>query len=186
MNVSDVLWEFHKIFEGYEPRAYRDSVGVLTIGVGHANQDTAPFSEGDEWDDEHIHEVWLLDVQRAEELANGWIHRDVPQPFFDTAVDIIFNVGRRPTTFINNLNAGDLEAAAYQILRWVYAGGRVELGLVRRRFAAYAMCLQDNWYDVAMTPLSSKNLDPFNAMIARYGFAIERVEGPARFEIVEV
>lgn len=184
MQASDTLWEFHKEFEGYSPKAYRDSVGVLTIGVGHANQDIEPFTENEEWDNDKIYEVWQRDISRAEELANGWLRREVPQAFFDVAVDIIYNTGRKPATYIACLNAGDLKSAQGEILRWVYAGGRVLLGLVRRRFAGLAMTYGDNWYELAQIPVSSSNLTEFNDAIRKYCYEVERT--PDGLEILRL
>lgn len=185
MKASDTLWEFHKAFEGVRYRAYYDSVGKLTIGVGHANQDIEPFDEDSEWDDDKCYDVWQRDLTRAEELANGWLRREVPQPFFDMLVDLIYNTGRQPRTYMQDLNAGDYEAAVHQLLRWVYAQGHVLLGLVKRRFAGFAMCLGDNWYEIAQCPLSKDNLEDFNRLISRYGYAVEPDE-MSGYVIVEV
>ena len=73
MKVSSFLFEFHKLCEGVHSEAYLDPVGILTIGVGHANQDTATFNKHSKWSDEKIREVWELDVAEAERLANQYL-----------------------------------------------------------------------------------------------------------------
>lgn len=187
MNIdAERLWEFQKIFEGYREHAYDDGVGNLTIGVGHANQDTEPFDADSVWDEDKIFAVWQEDIQRAIDLANGWLRReDIPQPYFDVLVDIIFNVGKKPTGLVRALNTHDLQQANMEILRWVWAGGKVLLGLVKRRFAALAMCYGDNWGEIADCPLSRNNLDEFNGLIRRYGYAVE-THPQQGYEIVEV
>ena len=174
--ASDELLEFHKAFEGYSNEAYDDGTGVLTIGIGHANQDTAPFDATDIWDEDKIIEVWHEDVERAEELAAGWAQKELPQPYFDALVDLVFNTGRRPNGYLAKIHLDDYDGAAVELLRWVYANRKIMLGLVKRRFAMYVHVLGGDWREIANCPLSSKNYDEFNALIGKWGYALERDE----------
>jgi lysozyme len=56
----------------------------------------------------------------------------------DALTSWCFNLGMgnfQKSTLLVKLNAGDFHAAAHEIPRWVYAGGKVLPGLVRRREA---------------------------------------------------
>lgn len=183
--ASDFLLDFHKAFEGYSTTPYDDGTGVLTIGIGHANQDTAQFDSNDVWDDDKIIEVWHDDLERSEELSAGWLQKEVPQPYFDACVDIVFNTGKWPKSFVRKIHIDDYAGAAKEILRWVYAGNRIMLGLVKRRFAMYVHVLGGDWREVADCPLSSKNYDEFNALINKWGYALERGDN-GYLKLVEV
>ena len=70
----------------------------------------------------------------------------VPLSFAEKAAleDFIYNVGRgafRSSTLLRKLNAGDLNGAADEFLKWDVAGGVHLAGLARRRAAERAMML---------------------------------------------
>lgn len=164
MKASDFLYEFHTIFEGKESKPYRDSGGVLTIGVGHTNTKDYPFTPQSNWSDSVIRAVWGRDISVAEMLANSWI-RDldsVPQAYFDALVDLAFNVGQRPTTMLKYMARKEYDKAALELLRWVYCRRNILLGLVKRRLAMYRHVTGGDWRDIAKLNVSSKNLTPIN------------------------
>lgn len=182
MHASDVLFDFHAHFEGVEHQAYDDGTGVLTIGIGHTGND---FDADTVWDDDQIRDAWEKDILTAERLANKWLDgQDVPQELFDALVDLAFNTGTKPKTLIAYVNNGDFEMAIHELPRWVYAGGKVMLGLVKRRLAMYVYCLGGDWQEIANCPLSSRNYQRFNEVISHYGF--ELVEGDDGFVLEEI
>lgn len=163
MKASDELFEFHKKYEGCSEDAYRDVGGVLTIGIGHANQETAEFDLDSHWDMDKIHEVWRLDLKSSEKMANAWIKGfDVSQVFFDALVDLAFNVGRKPKTMLKYLEEGDEDSAREELLRWIYVGKKAYLGLIRRRFAMYLYTMGEDW---------TQNID---SAIVKLGYELER------------
>lgn len=189
--VSDELAEFHKCAEGFSNSTYRDSGNVLTIGIGHANQETAAFEEGDTWSDHKCLDVWKADIDVAVRKANEYIGvDDVPDGLFDAYVDLIFNVGFKPNTMTRYIDKGDFDNAARQLTRWIFVNGQVELGLVKRRMAMYAHTQGDDWREIMNYPLSSKNSDSikgFNELIAKYGFELNSCPNTkARYELKAV
>lgn len=189
--VSDELAEFHKCAEGFSNSTYRDGGGVLTIGIGHANQDTAAFEEGDTWSDHKCLDVWKADIDVAVRKANDYIGvDDVPDGIFDAYVDLIFNTGSNVPTMTKYLNLGEFDNAARQLCRWIFDNGRVELGLVKRRMAMYAHAKGDDWRDIMNCPLSSKSIDSineFNKLIAKYGYKLNPCPNTkARYELKAV
>lgn len=172
--VSDNLAEFHKLAEGFETSTYRDSGGVLTIGIGHANQDTAPFAEGDTWSERQCLDVWRADVAVAEKHANNNISVDnCPQELFDAYVDLIFNTGVVPKTLARKVNVGDFEGATEELPKWVYVNGEVVGGLVKRRMAMYAYVKGGDWEEILKYPLktrSESSMAGFNELLARWGY----------------
>ncbi|PZR17268.1 MAG: hypothetical protein DI536_02780 [Archangium gephyra] len=128
-----------KEFEGLRLKAYRDPVGVLTIGYGHTGSDVKPGM--------------VITQQRAEQLLKndtGWAQKAVrdtvkvplTQGQFDALTSFTFNLGAgalRSSTLVKKLNAGDYAGAQKEFGRWVHAGGQVLAGLVRRRAAEARM-----------------------------------------------
>lgn len=130
-------------YEGYREHAYRDSVGVPTIGFGS----TAGVRMGQRTDP-------VRAVQRLARETDAFAREiatcigDVPlaQHEFDAYVSLSYNIGAPAfcgSTLVRKLQARppDYPGACAQILRWTYAGGRVEPGLVTRRKAEYAQCM---------------------------------------------
>lgn len=172
---SDALADFQQAFEGISAKAYKDSAGILTIGIGHTNQRIAPFDKTSEWDMRHIMEVWRKDLQEAVDCANRWLNVQVEQCQFDMLVDLIFNAGR-PKTLLACLNEGQVEDAETQLLRWIYYtdGGvrKVAIGLVKRCFARYQYWRGEDWLPFAQCPATSRNIEPLRALIAPLGYRI--------------
>lgn len=120
-------------FEGFRARPYRDATGCWTIGYGqrlfHA---PAP---GLVWSRRHArlalrHDLRLLDRPLRAMAMNAHQRAAV--------LDFIYNVGWnawRHSTLRRCILEHHWRRAAAQFGRWVYAGGRILPGLVRRRNA---------------------------------------------------
>lgn len=173
MNVSDTLLELHIQAEGKVKTPYLDSGGVLTQGIGHTSDEKYPIVEGVSWSDEKIYEVWKHDISEAVRLANLWLEHTVPQEWFDVTVDLIFNCGK-PKTYLSYLNLNEFDLAREQILRWIYDNGKVYLGLVKRRFADYAITLGDDWRPFLKCNATSTQIKPLNDLIAKYDYELVR------------
>ena len=132
MKASDVLMAKLKELEEYRDRAYLCPAGVWTIGYGHTRGvrrgQRCTRGEADRWLREDLApvEAWCSGV---EELRT--------QGRFDAVADFCFNLGIgafKGSTLYRKIRGGraDGEIQA-EFRRWVYAGGRVMPGLVRRR-----------------------------------------------------
>jgi lysozyme len=139
-----------KEFESCRLQAYRDPVGIPTIGWGHTRGVAMGMVISQEQADKWLQE----DLQAAGEIVNAWVTVELTQSQFDALVSFVYNVGpgaplvrdgfvwlsrrwpdgkARHSTIWTKLTAGQYNDAAEEILRWTYAGGRVLPGLVRRR-----------------------------------------------------
>ena len=129
-----------KEFEGFREHAYRDPVGIWTIGYGF----TRGVQSGDymtrEQADRRLRDE-LAQYERAVEQATGG---SVTQAQFDALVSFSWNVGVKGmagSSVIKAHNRGDYQAAARAFALWNKAGGKVWPGLTRRRAAEAAMYL---------------------------------------------
>ncbi len=130
-------------FESCRLEAYWDSDGkVWTIGWGDTGPDVVKGlritqAEADE----------RLQRRLAREFVPGVMNaltRPVTQAQLDAMVDLSYNIGVsafQGSTLVRLFNAGDQVGAAEQFPRWNKSGGKVLLGLRRRRAADRARFL---------------------------------------------
>ena len=126
--------------EGLRLNAYRDCVGVWTIGYGHTARAGAPrVSPGMKITEAEADEILSRDLRVFEGgVANALARAkgEVLQREFDALVDLAFNIGLgafRSSSLLRAYLAGDKAKAAEKFLEWTKAGGRVLPGLVARR-----------------------------------------------------
>lgn len=103
--------------EGVRTKAYKDTKGIWTIGVGHTGPEV--FS-GLVWTLDKVSEVFAVDVQWAEDAVNA-VKAPLTQNQFDALVSFVFNIGAtafNKSTMKRMLNTGNYEGAALQFDRW--------------------------------------------------------------------
>jgi lysozyme len=135
MKTSQNGVDLIKSFEGCELVAYKDIVGVLTIGYGTTGPDVFP---GLQITQEQAEAFLRRDLGKFEEAILKAVKVPLNQNQFDALVCFSYNVGStafRNSTLLKKLNAGHLAEAAQQFLVWNKAGGKIVLGLTRRRQA---------------------------------------------------
>jgi lysozyme len=126
--------------EGCVLHVYRDQVGVLTIGVGHALRPGESYPDGISHDEAMA--LLTQDVASAEAAVNSDVCVPMSQNQFDVLVDFVFNCGRgalEHSSVLACLNAGDYMRAADALLLWDKGrvdGQLVELPVLRARRAA--------------------------------------------------
>lgn len=134
MQTSDDMVSQIIHFEGFKTVAYRDSVGVLTIGCGHTGPDVTP---GLTITEDQVYDLLGDDLSKFE----AGVMRLCPtsdQKQFDAMVSFSYNVGLgnlQNSTLRKKHNAGDYPGAAAEFGRWNKAGGNVLRGLTIRRAA---------------------------------------------------
>lgn len=127
-------------YEGYRGDAYKDSVGVPTIGYG----ETVGVKMGDRTTPERALVTLLSSANRHADAIRPCIHVPLHQHEFDAYVSLAYNIGAGNfcrSTLVKKLNAKDYAGACEEIRRWNKAGGKVLPGLVKRREAEYRMCM---------------------------------------------
>ncbi len=135
MKTSDSGIALLKQFEGCELKAYRDSVGVLTIGYGHTGPDV---HVGSIWTQQAADNQLKTDLEHFEHGVLNYVKVPLTQNQFDALVCLTYNIGLGNfghSTLLRNLNAGNYQLAAEQFPVWCHAGGKTLKGLVKRREA---------------------------------------------------
>ena len=132
MKTSRKGIDFIKRHEALRLNAYLDAVGVWTIGYGH----TKTAKKGMTITEAEAEKLLVDDLKTAEEEINSH-NLPLKQHQFDALVSFVFNVGVgnfRRSTLLKRLKANPNDPdIANQFKRWVYGGGKVLPGLVRRR-----------------------------------------------------
>lgn len=135
MKISQKGLNLIKSFEGLELKAYKDSVGVVTIGYGSTG---THVSMGQTLTVQQAEDLLRKDVSRFEEGVGKLVKVTINQNQFDALVSFSFNLGLgnlSSSTLLKKLNAGDYQGASLEFERWNKAGGKVLNGLTRRRLA---------------------------------------------------
>lgn len=143
--ISDKCLNLVKEFEGCRLTAYRDEVGVWTIGYGITNSDkaitkttiksglTISKATAESWLEKSLTQKYLPLVMKYNDKYN-WNQNEL-----DALVSFCYNIGS-----IRQLTADGTRSKAVvasKILQYNKAGGRVYNGLTRRRKAERALFL---------------------------------------------
>ena len=143
MRVSDEGMDLIKQFEGLRQIAYRDAVGVWTIGYGHTSMAGEPaVTPGLKLTRQECAEILARDVATFSKGVAEQLRVPLNDAQFSALVAFAYNVGLgnlRKSSVLAAINAGDFAAVPRRLALWIKAGGRVLPGLVRRRAAEAAL-----------------------------------------------
>lgn len=132
MKASQTLIEKIKAFEGFRPEAYRCPAGQWTVGYGH----TRGVYEGRRVTRAEADRLLREDLAPLEHYVTG-LGLSLTQGQTDALLDFCFNLGTpalNGSTLLKKIRAGAPTAEIQAEFRcWVYAGGEVLPGLVKRR-----------------------------------------------------
>jgi lysozyme len=104
--------------EGVRQRAYLDTKGIPTIGVGHTGPEVYM---GLVWTMQQVEDAFADDIQWAEDAVNRYVTVPLEQHQFDALVSFVFNIGEtqfRRSTLLKTLNTGDYAEAAICFDMW--------------------------------------------------------------------
>lgn len=134
MTCSVLCKRLIKDFESLQLNAYLCPAGVWTIGWGHTNG----VKKGQRISEAQANDYLVEDIAPIERQLNR-LGINFRQEQFDALVSWIFNLGWgkfKSSTLLKKIqaDASDQEIAA-EFIKWVYSGGKILLGLKRRRVA---------------------------------------------------
>lgn len=141
--INKATLELIKSFEGLELKAYKDAVGVWTIGYGHtAMAGGLVPTAGMTITKEQAEALLLKDLKKYEDAVHRFIRVPLTENQYGALVSFTYNLGPgnlEKSTLRKKINAKDYKGAAQEFLRWDRAGGKVLRGLTRRREAEKAL-----------------------------------------------
>jgi lysozyme len=142
MRLSSTGLALIKQCEGFRATTYLDSAGLPTIGYGHRLLPGEQFPAG--IDEAAAAAILANDVRSAEEAVTRLVKVPLTQCQFDALVDFAYNLGPSrlaASTLLKELNAGRIESAAAEFLKWDRCAGRELSGLKARREAERSLFL---------------------------------------------
>ncbi len=109
--------------EGAKTKAYKDTKGIWTIGVGHTSAAGLPnVYAGQEITVAQVSEILHRDLKAFEDVINEAVKVPLEQHEFDALVSFTFNIGgtgfKRSKT-LKLLNAGQKKEAGDAMMGWV-------------------------------------------------------------------
>lgn len=178
--------------EGFVSKAYRDPVGVLTIGTGFTNRSKAFASY---WIQKHGRRLKPKDViSRTENDAilcaivdeeygaavNRDIAPDLTQNEHDGCCSVLFNLGPSAAKWrwAQAIKKGDI-AKGCKLLANGYskAGGRTLAGLVKRRRAEAVLIEKGIYQGLKQSITHTVDLEQYQAKLAQLGFDVGPIDG---------
>lgn len=133
MQISTQVIELIKHFEGFRSKVYLCPTGYKTIGYGHVLLEKDKFQEVNSIEAE---ELLIQDLNKAAISVINNISIMLTQGQFDALVSFTFNLGGaalQRSVLRQKINRQEHQEVAKEFMRWVYAGGVILAGLVKRR-----------------------------------------------------
>lgn len=132
IKITDEFVKKVAAFEGLRAKAYKCPGGVWTIGYGH----TEGVRPGQRCTPAQA-KVWLRADLEAAAGEVGALGLELTQGQAEALTDFAFNLGigaLKGSTLLRKIRAGaGKDGIQAEFRRWVYAGGEVQKGLVKRR-----------------------------------------------------
>lgn len=172
MSVSDAGLTLIKKHEGWRPHWYQDPVGVWTIGWGttaHVQGVTHPNAPNDPITKRTGGRLLRRALRGAHKAICQHVAVSLTQGQYDALCSFIYNVGAgafADSTLLQKLNAGNEEGAAREFKNWVYAGGKVWDGLVRRRETERKLFEGDAPGALGIQPIEPADMHPVGPPLA--------------------
>ena len=133
---ASAAFDFVAAHEGLRLEAYLCPAGVWTIGYGQTHVNGVPVHAGMRIDEARARQLLTQGLKHVQDQLAGLVRVKVSEGEFIALVDFTFNVGAGNlghSTLLKKLNAAEYMTAAYELRKWVFAGGTKLDGLVRRR-----------------------------------------------------
>ena len=121
MAIANSTLDFITKEEGFRNKAYKDSKGLLTIGVGHLIKNDEQHLKDTTLSDEQVKELLRSDLKWCSEAVESSVRVPLTQNQYDALYSLCFNIGEtnfRKSTVVKRINENDLKGAADAILMW--------------------------------------------------------------------
>ena len=121
MAIAKSTLDFITKEEGFKNKAYKDSKGLPTIGVGHLIKSDEAHLLTATLTDEQVEDLLRSDLKWCSEAVETSVKVPLQQHQFDALYSLCFNIGEtnfRNSTVVKKINAGDMNGAAAAIEMW--------------------------------------------------------------------
>ena len=121
MAIAKSTLDFITKEEGASNKAYKDSKGLPTIGVGHLIKADEQYLLTATLTDEQVQELLRSDLKWCSEAVETSVKVPLQQHQFDALYSLCFNIGEtnfKKSTVVKKINENDLQGAADAILMW--------------------------------------------------------------------
>jgi lysozyme len=133
INNDEALKSMVKRHEGSRNKAYKDTEGYWTVGVGH-KLGSDPALANTEWSNEQVDAAFTKDLSNAQDKASKIPeYANLNKARQNALTDMTFNMGQKGVMNFKNMRSalasGDYEGAANELLNSKYAkqtGGRAK------------------------------------------------------------
>ena len=121
MAIAKSTLDFITKEEGARNKAYKDSKGLWTIGVGHLIKADEQYLLNATLTNEQVEDLLKSDLKWCSEAVESSVKVPLQQNQFDALYSLCFNIGEtnfRKSTVVKKINANDMRGAADAILMW--------------------------------------------------------------------
>ena len=121
MAIAESTLDFITREEGFKNKAYKDSKGLWTIGVGHLIKADEQHLLNATLTDQEVKDLLKSDLKWCSEAVESSVRVPLTQGQFDALYSLCFNIGEgafRKSTVVRKLNENDIKGAADAILMW--------------------------------------------------------------------
>ncbi len=191
MQASQKLVDFITTEEGSVSRAYRDPVGIITIGVGHTSAAGGlQVKMGMELSAKQISDLLREDLRKF--MARCKIAMlNAKQHEIEGATSFDFNTGAiNKASWVKFWAVDDVAQARRRFKLWNKAGGKVLLGLAARRRREAAIIFDNKWPDMgrpSAAVISVSHQSDYILQLVKLGYLEKGATiGPAVNDAVEL
>jgi lysozyme len=121
MAIAESTLKYITEEEGYRNKAYKDTKGLWTIGVGHLIKADEQHLISATLSDQEVKDLLKSDLKWCSEAVESSVKVPLTQNQFDALYSLCFNIGEtafRKSTVVRKLNENDIQGAADAILMW--------------------------------------------------------------------
>ena len=121
MAIAKSTLDFITKEEGSRNKAYQDSKGLWTIGVGHLIKTDEEYLLTATLTDEQVEDLLRKDLKWCSEAVETSVKVPLLQHQFDALYSLCFNIGGTNfsnSTVVKKINQNDMQGAADAILNW--------------------------------------------------------------------
>jgi lysozyme len=125
---SDEGIKHFKRWEGYEVKAYRDSGGLWTIGIGHLIKQNEQYLMSKTLTNEEIMNLFKKDIKAAHNVVVNKIKVPITQGVYDACLSLAYNTGTLYSSIVSLVTNNDISGLAK---RWLTTAITVKKGTVK-------------------------------------------------------